>query len=574
MNTYNLIDQLVDEITAAIQAEPPSLEELERFLTEAKDMMEGPIYKQETIELQNVLRDAKRDLEKKISELKTPPHLEGEKFIDEQGIPQDSFGKDNSPTPVHNSEAEALMNKGESAFYAGKYQEATGYYENVLKLEPKWDRAIKHKDEAQEYLRSGHIPSDLLPQEVAILFGKAQSAIKILNLKRARDMLEEAKEILKAQEIHRWKDGLKFEEELNNIEDAEEAYGRGLEEFSNGNIEEAINIIQSAADLSGLPKYKDRANEYREVNEQISQIRQKIFARPLTPELVLQASAELSKLQAKYGANSLLQRMHTQQTVAMNQVTGQLYDQVRKSIKEAENTDSISDRQRTLEDSGEFLKTLRDVGIDDDIIKKLSREEGRIVDLKGKVERSANTLNQAQNASSSRKYWNAWKLLREVRNDFPRDSEVEKLGQKLSWIDKLRTGGFVLLGIFTLLIFVMVIKMGLNGWRIYTISLTPSPTPTATFTPTSTPTLIPTATITNTPPPPPTPITLRTNRKVKARNGCYEETLVVGEIPEGASVRLLPIERRFDYVNRECVLVELSGDVPVTGWVLLADLIP
>jgi hypothetical protein len=62
-------------------------------------------------------------------------------------------------------------------------------------------------------------------------------------------------------------------------------------------------------------------------------------------------------------------------------------------------------------------------------------------------------------------------------------------------------------------------------------------------------------------------------RQVWARNGCYESFNANGRIPEGASVRTLPSERRFDNLNRECLLVEYEGPTQsVIGWILLIDL--
>jgi hypothetical protein len=61
---------------------------------------------------------------------------------------------------------------------------------------------------------------------------------------------------------------------------------------------------------------------------------------------------------------------------------------------------------------------------------------------------------------------------------------------------------------------------------------------------------------------------------VWARSGCYDTFDAVGRIPEGAIVRFLPAERRFDSLtNRECVLVEYQGETrTIIGWVMLVDL--
>ncbi len=64
-------------------------------------------------------------------------------------------------------------------------------------------------------------------------------------------------------------------------------------------------------------------------------------------------------------------------------------------------------------------------------------------------------------------------------------------------------------------------------------------------------------------------------RPVWGRTGCYEAFNAVGKIPQGAIVKLLPSERRFDNLNRECLLVEYVGpDKSVIGWILVSDLSP
>jgi len=62
---------------------------------------------------------------------------------------------------------------------------------------------------------------------------------------------------------------------------------------------------------------------------------------------------------------------------------------------------------------------------------------------------------------------------------------------------------------------------------------------------------------------------------VWARAGCYDRFDAVGRIPQGAIVRFLPAERRFDdLTTRECVLVEYQGETrTIIGWIQLADMV-
>jgi len=125
----------------------------------------------------------------------------------------------------------------------------------------------------------------------------------------------------------------------------------------------------------------------------------------------------------------------------------------------------------------------------------------------------------------------------------------------------------------------LLLWLGANQVRAYVISLTPTvtptntPTPTATRTPTPPPTSTPTPRPTEPPTITPTPLTGTTARIVWVRNGCYETFDAISRIPEGAIVRFMPVERRWDNFNRECVFIEYVGETrTVNGWILLMDL--
>jgi hypothetical protein len=86
-------------------------------------------------------------------------------------------------------------------------------------------------------------------------------------------------------------------------------------------------------------------------------------------------------------------------------------------------------------------------------------------------------------------------------------------------------------------------------------------------------TVTPTPQPTNTPTITPTPLTGSTARIVWVRNGCYETYDAISRIPEGAIVRFMPVERRWDNFNRECVFIEYVGETrTINGWILMADL--
>ena len=116
----------------------------------------------------------------------------------------------------HDPEAEALMDQAEEAFYKGNYQSAISLYEKVLQLEPGWVRAQEHHNEAEDYLRTGNIPSVALPPEAGKAYGKAQSAARVFRYQIALTYLDEAFQHLLEAGIKRWREGEELRHDLEN----------------------------------------------------------------------------------------------------------------------------------------------------------------------------------------------------------------------------------------------------------------------------------------------------------------------------------------------------------------------
>ena len=167
----------------------------------------------------------------------------------------------------------------------------------------------------------------------------------------------------------------------------------------------------------------------------------------------------------------------------------------------------------------------------------------------------------------------------DLRSRYPNDPGVIELNRGLSTYRNTMTGlkaGGLLVGAALV---ILLLWLGFNQMQSYILSLTPTATPTATFTPTPTRTATPTPEPSATPRPTltptitPTPLNATISRNIWARNGCYEDYEAVARIPEGAIVRLLPAERRYDALSRECLLVEYVGETrTIIGWILIADI--
>jgi tetratricopeptide (TPR) repeat protein len=162
MSDPNLIEQLADEIVEAVQDANPSLARLEKLLQDVKDMLAQPYYRQQPLDQQILLQDARNDLETKIKELRSKDGggLGGDEIGGSGGVDGSTDGaEEQAPAELlHEPNADDWMNKAEIAFYAGQYNEAINFYNEVLKIEPTWERARQHKAQAQVQLFSENVP--------------------------------------------------------------------------------------------------------------------------------------------------------------------------------------------------------------------------------------------------------------------------------------------------------------------------------------------------------------------------------------------------------------------------------
>ncbi len=150
------------------------------------------------------------------------------------------------------------MSEAEKLFYGGHYAEAIKLYDQVLQIEPDWDRARQHRSESENYLRTGYIPSVALPAEAATAFGKAQSAARLGRYQEAMPLLNKAQSSLREMGIQRWQEGQEFEQKLQQNIDAEIVYEEGMKLFATGQFDEGIDRVETAARATGLPRYNDR----------------------------------------------------------------------------------------------------------------------------------------------------------------------------------------------------------------------------------------------------------------------------------------------------------------------------
>lgn len=485
----------------------------------------------------------------------------------------------------HDPEADALMDSAEEAFYAGNYQKAIPLYEDVLQIEPGWSRAHEHHDEAEEFLRTGNIPSVALPPEAGKAYGKAQSAARVFRYQTALDYLEDAFASLNAAGINRWREGEELRQDLENQIQANEVFEEGLTMVEQGDLQGGLSKIQTAASAVALPEYVDKASEIRKDIAMLEEIADVVnLSGNIPPDKLAEARADLDRLSLKYGEIARISRLRNRMEIILPKAAAALGEKIRQLKSQGDSASTLKAAKKAYSEADEALTTLSMLQPDHTGMQTLKSEIQESLQEVEKLEDSLQRANQALNTDNRFFPRNAVLISKAVRNRFPQDPEVLNLKRRLRLYYVTLYGG----GAVAAILLILLLWFGGRGIagliRQRQLAMLPTATPTATVTPTAT--ITPTATDT----PPPTPEVTETpfftatptpiiqaivQRNLWAYSGCYETTNQVGRIPEGGEVTIIALpERVFDDLGRECVLVEYQGEQrTVTGYVLIADLI-
>jgi tetratricopeptide (TPR) repeat protein len=582
-------ESLISRANQLLEQGNPVLSELRQLSIELDDYINSTPYQELDAQHKTELQDLYRNLMTRVRAISEGQDIAGSQTMDVgqaslTGDPKDNLevkSTESQTSPDHSPEAIRLMDEAEQLFYGGRYSEAIKIYDQVLGLEPRWERPSQHRAEAENYLRTGYIPSVALPPEAAAAFGKAQSASRVGRYADAQALLEKAKASLRESGIQRWQDGQEFEQKLQQMVDAESAYKEGIRLFGQGQIDEGIEKIEAAASTTGLPKYKDKVQELRKVKETLRSIGDILYVGSADPNQLIQTKANLDMLIGEYGEQPAIDKLRTRLELLLPKVTENLEQQARSLLTQVERAQTIKSARSLLDDAGKHIQQLGQLRSGDGTTEQLQSDHNRLIT---ELVRSEEVLQNAYESLENNRSWpaKAARMSQEIRKRYPNDPRVSDLQKSLSryylGLSGIRAG--MVLGA---LIFLFFALSWATGWvrgmiptatptATATSTATSTPTPTSTDTPTPTATFTPT--ITSTPTLTPTPLTVVLARQVWARNGCYESFNAIGRIPEEASVRTLPSERRFDNLNRECLLVEYEGPTTsVIGWILLMDLV-
>jgi len=484
---------------------------------------------------------------------------------------------------AHDPEAERMMDEAEEAFYKGNYQVAIPLYEKVIQMEPGWTRAQEHHSEAEEYLRSGNIPSVALPPEAGKAYGKAQSAARVFRYKVALDYLDEAFDHLQDAGIKRWREGEELRHDLENQMQAYDVYKEGLNLLSQGELVSALGKIQTAASAVAIPEYIDKASEVRQDIGLLNDVSDTVsLSGKIPPAKLADARTKLERIRMKYGEVSQLSRLRNRLDLLIPATIQNLLENTQRLKTEASEAPTASLARQKVDSARENLDLLRQLDAYDSQSLSLENE---ISTLETEIHANEDAMMRAEDAmKTGNKFFalDALKISARPRKRFPQDPKILEL--KRSFLPTYVVGG--LAALVALIVIGLLISVAVKGISnsVYernlartptvtptpTITLTPTITQTPTITPTPTPDYSPTPTYTVTPTP---VVVVQTLREVWARSDCYDNYRATGSIPAGTTLTLLPMaERRFDTFNRECVLVEFrSGDYAILGYVLMAD---
>ncbi|HPS33332.1 MAG TPA: hypothetical protein PKW57_07500, partial [Anaerolineaceae bacterium] len=391
----------------------------------------------------------------------------------------------------HDPEAERMMDEAEELFYKGNYQAAIPLYEKVMQMEPGWSRAEEHHSEAEEFLRSGNIPSVALPPEAGKAYGKAQSAARVFRYQVALNYLDEAFDHLQAAGIKRWREGEELRHDLENQMQAYDVYKEGLNLLSQGELVQALGKIQTAASAVAIPEYLDKASEVRadiSLLEEVSDIVS--LSGKIPPGKLADAKSKLERLRMKYGSISQISRLQNRLDLLIPATIQSLLDNTRRLSKEAAEAPTLANALQKIAGARENLDLLRQLDAYDSQSLLLENE---ISSLESEIEANQDAINRALEAlkSGSRFFaLNAFLISRGVRKRFPNDPQVITLKRGLS-LSYLVAGLGGLLAILVLGLLISVATRSISS-SIQARNL--ARTPTATFTPTITltPTITPT----------------------------------------------------------------------------------
>ena len=388
----------------------------------------------------------------------------------------------------HDPEAERMMDEAEEAFYKGNYQIAIPLYEKVIQMEPAWSRAQEHHTEAEEYLRSGNIPSVALPPEAGKAYGKAQSAARVFRYKVALDYLDEAFDHLEDAGIKRWREGEELRHDLENQMQAYDVYKDGLNLLSQGELVAALGKIQTAASAVAIPEYIDKAAEVRADIATINDISDIVSLSGKIPAGKLaDARAKMERIRMKYGDVTQVSRLRNKLDMLIPATIQSLLDNTHRLKKDADEAPTVSIAKLKISGARENLDLLRQLDAYD--AESLTLEND-ISNLETDIDAHEDAIKRAQEALKTGNRllaFDAITISRKAARRFPQDPKILELKKSFNATYAISVvAGLIALGLLIFLISIVARSIREATYR-RNLALTPTitRTPTITLTPRS-----------------------------------------------------------------------------------------
>jgi tetratricopeptide (TPR) repeat protein len=287
------IDDLENRVNLVLMNQSPTVDELKETIGILSNYLSTNSL---DLDDEDRIRKLANDAKKKLMQTEASVDGTNDSYFDSS--------EDGLPSAKHNEIAEEIMRRADEAFYEGRYSDAFELYNEVLDIEPDWERAKLLRKDSYEYLSTGRIPKVALPAEVARFFGQAQSAIVMGRYKDASDYLIKARAKLHSYGISRWEEGLEFEGKLQQLKDANNVYIQGWEKFKEGEIDEAIDKIQMAFQATNLPRYNDRLIDLVELRKKIRDISDVLYRTSAGIDEITHAKSQLERLMSEYGEDN------------------------------------------------------------------------------------------------------------------------------------------------------------------------------------------------------------------------------------------------------------------------------
>lgn len=328
------------------------------------------------------------------------------------------------------SEANKIMNYAEELFYSGRYSDAIKKYNQVLAVEPNWERAREHLNQANKNLREGNIPMVALPSEVAVLFGKAQSAARVGRYVAALELMKNAKEILAKYGIPKWTDGDEFISEIRANIEAEEIAGIATQSFDEGKIDEAIKLLYAAYRSSSHPKYKVLADKYESFKNEAQKISNVLYAPNVNfSSELFEALSDLEKLKSEFGDNPRTQLLTEKLELTKSNFINSVQQKIRKLLSEAEVSQTIDLAIDNVYQAKDIVDQAVRLGLTNEEFNYVSKEVNRKLTV---VDSDQADLDQAEKLATEKASQNiAVQIILELHQRYPSDPRISKIRARL-----------------------------------------------------------------------------------------------------------------------------------------------